>query len=81
MKERGNSFAFYIDKKKLHSTQKTRGEMLYKIYCSINMLWGWTSTLRLNRRTCLLAVFYLIKKIDVNSIYKVIDMYAYLDVR
>ena len=27
-----------------------------------------------------LAVFYLIKKIDVNSIYKVIDVYVYLDV-
>ena len=40
--------------------------------------WGWTSTLHLNRRTRLSAVFYLIKKIDVNSIYKVIDVYVHL---
>ena len=48
-----------------------------------NKIWtlsrGWTSTLRINRRTRLLAVFYLIKKIDVNSIYKVIDVYVYLE--
>ena len=43
-------------------------------------LWAWTFTLRLNRRTRLLAVFYLIKKIHVNLIYKVTDMYVYLDV-
>ena len=41
---------------------------------------GWTFTLRLNRPTRLLAVFYLIKKVDVNLIYKVIDVYVYLDV-
>ena len=51
-----------------------------KDFSNLDGLGGWTSTLCLNRRTRLLAVFYLIKKIDVNSIYKVIDVYVYLDV-
>ena len=59
----------------LFSNSNINGKCM--IYSS---LWGWTFTLRLNRRTRLLAVFYLIKNIDVNLIYKVIDVYVYLDV-
>ena len=42
---------------------------------------AWTSTLPLNRRTRLgISRSLLYEKIDINSIYKVIDVYAYLDV-
>ena len=37
--------------------------------------WAWTSTLRLNSSRILLN-----EKIGVTSIYKVIDVYVYLDV-
>ena len=59
----------------LFSNSNINGKCM--IYSSL--FTGWTFTVHLNRRTRLLAVFYLIKNIDV-KIYKVIDVYVYLDV-